>query len=89
MLLHALGEQLDGVCVWSNPPGGLFVWLRLPDDVDRRKLYGLCQSRGFSYLPGASFHFETNDVPYLRLAFGHLTLEQISDGVPVSGALHC
>ena len=83
LLFDKLSEELDDICVWSKPVGGLFVWMRLPDDVDRRKLYELSQRSGFNYLPGVAFHTETKNVPYLRLAFGHLTLEQIADGVPV------
>ena len=83
LLFDKLAEELGDTCVWSMPVGGLFVWMRLPDDVDRRKLYELSQSRGFNYLPGVAFHVESKNVPYLRLAFGHLTLEQIAEGVPV------
>jgi 2-aminoadipate transaminase len=83
LLLEKLTDQLDDICVWSKPVGGLFVWMRLPEDVDRKKLYQLTQSRGFNYLPGAAFHVENRNVPYLRLAFGHLTLEQIAEGLPV------
>jgi len=80
---QGLQEHLSDVCVWSNPVGGLFIWVRLPDDVDRSKLYQLAQDQGFNYLPGASFHYQNHDRPYLRLAFGHLTEEQIVAGIPV------
>ncbi len=79
----ALAEHLDDICAWSNPAGGLFIWVRVPDDVDRRKLYELSHSRGVNYLPGTAFHYKNRNQPYLRLAFGHLTEEQISDGIPV------
>lgn len=80
---QCLEEHLDDLCVWSNPLGGLFIWVRFPEDVDRRKLRELTLARGFNYLVGASFHYQNQDVPYLRLAFGHLTLEQITEGIPV------
>ena len=32
-----LAAELDDICVLSNPAGGLFIWLRMPDDVDRKK----------------------------------------------------
>ena len=80
-LLDGLAASLDDVCVWSRPAGGLFVWVRLPDDVDRVRLRGMAQDAGVTYLPGTSFHFRGADVPYLRLAFGHLTLAQIEEGV--------
>ncbi|MDA0788842.1 MAG: PLP-dependent aminotransferase family protein [Proteobacteria bacterium] len=78
-----LKQELEDVCVWSNPVGGLFIWVRLPDDVDRSKLRTLTLERGFNYLVGSSFHYRGKDVPYIRLAFGHLTHEQISEGIPV------
>ena len=81
-LLSGLAEHLDDTCVWSRPPGGLFVWLRMPDDVDLEKLNGNAAERGVKFLPGAAFHYANEAVPYLRLAFGHLTVEQIEAGVP-------
>ncbi len=83
LLLVGLADELSDTCRWSTPAGGLFVWVRLPEDVDRRKLWQLSQSRGVSYLPGSSFHVAAADVPYLRLAFGHLCQAEISDGVSV------
>ncbi len=78
-----LAETAADLCIWSNPAGGLFIWVRLPDDVDRARLCTLAHSRGLSYLPGTAFHYQGADVPYLRLAFGHLTEAQIEEGVPI------
>lgn len=83
LVLSSLEQELEDLCVWSKPVGGLFIWLRMPDDVDRQRLFELASSRGFAYLPGMAFHFESVDVPYLRLAFGHLTESQITEGIPV------
>lgn len=55
--------------------------MRLPDDVDRRKLLERSQSRGVACLPGSAFHFQGADVPYLRLAFGHLHRDAIERGI--------
>jgi DNA-binding transcriptional MocR family regulator len=57
--------------------------VRIPDDVNGRKLLELANERGFHFLPGIAFHFENDKVPYLRLAFGHLTAEQIENGIPI------
>jgi len=85
-LLATLEAELADVCVWSRPPGGLFVWVRLPDDVDRQRLWALAQERGVGYLPGSAFHTAAADVPYLRLAFGHLSLDTIEAGVRLLAA---
>jgi len=83
LTLQGLAESLDDLCVWSMPVGGLFIWVRLPDDIDRQRLMERASEKGFRYLPGIAFHFENADVPYLRLAFGHLTEQQIRDGIPL------
>jgi len=83
LLLVGLADELSDTCSWSTPAGGLFVWVRLPEDVDRKKLWQLSQARGVNYLPGSAFHVAAADVPYLRLAFGHLCHAEISDGVSV------
>lgn len=80
-LLSRLEESLDDVCVWSRPPGGLFVWVRLPEDVNPGELWQACQNEGVSYLPGSAFHYAAREVPYLRLAFGHLNETQIDEGI--------
>ena len=83
LTLQGLEEELGDICVWSVPVGGLFIWVRLPEDVDRQKLMAMSREHGVAYLPGQSFHYQRQDVPYLRLAFGHLTLDQISAGLPI------
>ena len=82
-VLAGLDTHLADLCVWSKPEGGLFIWMRLPDDVDRKDLWQRTQASGFAYLPGVAFHYRNANVPYLRLAFGHLTEQQIADGIPV------
>ena len=83
LVCEQLRSTAADICAWSEPPGGLFIWVRVPDDVDLAKLYGLAQSRGVNYLPGADFHYRGADVPYLRLAFGHLTEDRIEAGIPI------
>jgi len=82
-LNKSLKQELGDLCEWSNPPGGLFLWLRFPDDVDQKKLFSIAEDAGVKYLPGISFHYKLGKAPFLRLAFGHLTEETIEAGVPV------
>ena len=83
LTLSLLESELDDQCVWSHPVGGLFIWVRIPEDINGKALLEAANARGFHYLPGISFHYQNAKVPYLRLAFGHLTLEQIGEGIPI------
>ena len=83
LVVEGLADAGADVCVTSNPPGGLFVWVRFPDDVDQAKLLRLAAERNFRYAPGANFHIHGDPVPYLRLAFGHMPDDDIQAGMPV------
>ncbi|NJN51519.1 MAG: PLP-dependent aminotransferase family protein [Gammaproteobacteria bacterium] len=83
LLLDMLGTHLEELCCWSAPAGGLFLWLRFPDDVDRDKLQALADERGFRYARGRAFQVNNEDAPYLRLAFGHVPDAAIREGIPV------
>lgn len=83
LVVDGLADAAGDVCVSSNPAGGLFVWVRFPDDVDQAKLARLTAERSFFYAAGANFHIHAEQVPYLRLAFGHVPDDDIRDGIPV------
>lgn len=83
LVVDGISEAADGICVSSNPSGGLFVWVRFPNDVDQEKLLQLTSERGFFYASGANFHIRSEQIPYLRLAFGHVPDDDIRDGIPV------
>lgn len=83
LVVDGIRDAANGICVSSNPSGGLFVWVRFPDDVDQEKLQQLTSERGFYYASGANFHIHSKQIPYLRLAFGHVPDDDIHDGIPV------
>jgi len=83
LLCRTLDAHVGDSCRWSEPAGGLFLWLRLPDDVDRDKLQSLADQRGFRYARGRAFQVDNEDVPFIRLAFGHVPDEMITEGIPV------
>jgi 2-aminoadipate transaminase len=83
MLLDALESEfgnLNGMH-WTRPAGGLFVWVKLPEQVDRVRLRELAADANILYASGQAFHAQDQDVPYLRLAFGWIDREDIPVGV--------
>ncbi|MGH2364052.1 MAG: PLP-dependent aminotransferase family protein [Chloroflexota bacterium] len=78
-LEHEFGNRPD--MRWTHPDGGLFLWLKLPDEVDRDRLQELALAQGIHYATGKSFHSLDQDVPYLRLAFGWIAQDDIAEGI--------
>ncbi len=84
-----LEASVSDICTWSHPIGGIFIWVQFPDDVDRAKLAALLEKEGILYGPGSAYHVEGKDIPYLRLAFGYCSLEEINKCIPLVGqAIH-
>ncbi len=84
-VLAGLQASVGELCFWNQPHGGMFIWVRLPDDVDLQRLQALAEQRGIVYASGKSFHIHRHDIPYLRLAFGYAAREAIEQGVPLLG----
>lgn len=80
-MLAALNRQLGNECIVSHPAGGLFIWVRLPDDVDPGRLKEIAVGRGVDFAHGSDFHIRNDAGPYIRLAFGFPTATEIEDGV--------
>jgi 2-aminoadipate transaminase len=83
VLLDALESEFGATpgMHWSRPDGGLFVWIKLPEDVDRARLQQLAAARHIVYATGQAFHAHNQDVAYLRLAFGWIDRGDIQEGV--------
>ena len=66
---------------WTDPDGGMFVWLTLPGGVDTAELVHEALARDVAFVPGASFHAVTPDHSTLRLSFTTNTPERIAEGM--------
>ncbi len=80
-MLAALHRQLGNECAVSQPPGGLFIWIRLPDDVDPGRLKEIAVDNGVDFAHGSDFHIRNDAGPHIRLAFGFPSVAEIEEGV--------
>ena len=82
-MLSALGEYFGTSAEWSNPEGGLYIWVKMKDGIDT---VGLSKKSLDEIDVG--FHPGTNYAPdgkmgtnYMRLCFGYNDTKQIDEGV--------
>jgi len=80
-MLEALESELGNLCSWSRPIGGLFIWVRLPDDVDPGHLQEVAAAHEVSFAHGSNFHIHGDAGPYIRLAFGFPAVDEIREGI--------
>ena len=60
-LMEALAEQFGTAAEFEEPKGGIFLWVKLPDDVDTRKLAQAALAAGIAINPGFEW---SPDKPY-------------------------
>jgi 2-aminoadipate transaminase len=64
------------------PKGGIYLWMKLPDQVDVRKLVQPALKAGIAFNPGPEWAVDGNAAKSrLRLCFALTTKEEIRDGV--------
>ena len=80
-MLDALEAELGNICSWSHPPGGLFIWVQVPDWVDLERLEALALEREVSFAQGCEFHIHAAGGPFIRLAFGWSRVADIYEGI--------
>jgi 2-aminoadipate transaminase len=72
---------------WTNPGGGLYVWLTLPESIDtsRQGMFQQAVDAGVLYVPGNYCFqpYEDGHVPsnHLRLCYGNVPADRVEDGI--------
>jgi 2-aminoadipate transaminase len=83
-LMEALNEQFGTTAEFDDPKGGIFLWVKLPDNVDTLKLYQAALAAGVAINPGPEW---STDKAYagsrLRLCFASPSHDEIREGVAV------
>ncbi|MDO5289389.1 MAG: PLP-dependent aminotransferase family protein [Pseudomonadota bacterium] len=85
-MLAALARELgDTGASWTQPAGGMFVWVRLPEGLNAQALLPQAVDAGMAFVPGTPFYASQPDTRTLRLSFVTSTPAQIDTGLAVLG----
>ena len=86
VILAALARELGETGArWTEPQGGMFVWVRLPEGLDAQALLPAAVDAGMAFVPGAPFYAEQPDARTLRLSFVTATPAEIERGMAALG----
>lgn len=81
-MVEAVEREFGTAVEHWNPKGGIFLWMKLPDSVDVRKLLQPAAKAGIAFNPGPEWAVDGEaSKSHLRLCFGLTTKEEIRDGV--------
>jgi len=66
---------------WTDPDGGLFIWVWLPEGIDTEEMLDRAIEEKVAYVPGAATHVDGGGANTLRLAFSLATEKEIDEGI--------
>ena len=83
-LMETLNEQFGTAAEFDDPQGGIFLWVKLPDNVDSLKLYQAALKEGVAINPGPEWSTDkAHSQSRIRICFARPTHQQIRDGIAV------
>lgn len=85
VMLRALEQFLPDNISYTNPEGGMFLWLMLPEYIDATLLFEKAIAKGIAFVPGVPFFVQNPKKNTLRLSFTHVSSEEITRGVQKLG----
>jgi 2-aminoadipate transaminase len=81
-LMEALGEQFGTAAEFEEPKGGIFLWVKLPDDVDTLQLYPAALASGVAINPGPEWSVNAkHSRNRMRLCFASPSHDEIRQGI--------
>ena len=83
-MLAALQQYLPPGCRWTQPAGGFYVWLTVPEGLDTKAMLPRAVTQRVAYVPGTAFYTDSGSGQasrLMRLSFCYPTPERITEGV--------
>jgi 2-aminoadipate transaminase len=87
LMLEALAAQMPSEVRWTEPLGGFFTWLTLPERMDAVDLARKAVEQGVAIVPGAPFFPDGSGTNNVRLSFSRVDDQLIPDGIERLAAL--
>jgi 2-aminoadipate transaminase len=80
-LLAALTALMPAGCTWTEPGGGFYVWLTLPEGLDAKVMQPRAVHARVAYVPGIGFYADGSGQRELRLSYCYPEPDRIREGV--------
>jgi len=87
LMLEAMETSFPEEAEWSEPKGGLFLWVKMPEGVDTSELLMEAVNSGVAYIPGSNFYTDPSITNYIRLNYSFPSEDDIVEGIRILGDL--
>lgn len=85
LALNTMEEEFPTCVEFNKPDGGLFTWIKLPENIDARDLLKKCLERNVAFVPGGAFFPNGGHENYFRINYSNMPEDRIVDGIKIIG----
>ncbi len=80
-MIEAIEKYFPGSIDYTNPEGGMFLWVTLPEGVSSMKLFDMAIKEKVAFVPGDPFYTNRKNVNTLRLNYTNSDKQSIDTGI--------
>lgn len=80
-MLKAFKEYMPEGVKWTEPEGGLFLFLTLPEHMDAEILFKKAIEKNVAFVLGSVFHCDGSGKNTMRINFSYMSTEKTTEGV--------
>jgi len=87
LMLDTMKAEFPEEAKYTEPEGGMFVWVELPGHIDTTELLNKAIESNVAFVPGESFYPLCDCKSSLRLNFTTVSEENIVEGIKILGTV--
>lgn len=80
-MINALQKYMPEGVSWTEPEGGLFLWVVMPENIDSEKMLETAIKNHVAYVMGSAFYPDRSGRNTMRLNFSYSSFEEIDEGI--------
>lgn len=81
LMVSMMEKEFPSNVTWTNPEGGLFLWVMLPEGVNARDIAVKGLEQKVAYVPGGSFYPNGGHENCFRMNYSCMPEEKIEEGI--------
>mgnify|MGYP000886295157 FL=1 len=81
VMIESLEEHMPNGVSWTNPQGGLFLWVTVPETLNTIEIFKDAVAQKVAYVPGENFYACGGGSNTMRLNFSSTQPDLINEGI--------
>jgi 2-aminoadipate transaminase len=81
VMTAAMEQYFPKACRWTDPEGGLFIWVVLPAHINARQVLLKAVEAKVAFVPGGGFFANSPKENTMRLSYATMTDDKITEGI--------